>query len=221
MILKPLTEYNMEQVRLWRHQVPETLRTPYMLTEEMQQQYYRDVICNRNSTTRYWALWERIVTQGWSDGGAYKVKRSYDTFVGYGGIENISWANSIGEMSLLISPDHWWEGFGREAVGLFLEQAFMHMGLKYVYGECYECGPYGFWKKMLEAYGGRYTWLWARKYYDGRYWDSYYFTFSAADYRNSTRPRRKQADPAEEHPGLSRTTYPDLYTPSPEGLPAV
>ncbi len=96
MELRPLTEENMEQVRIWRHEVPETLRTSYMLTKEMQQDYYRNVICNRNSTTRYWGLY--------GDCGDLQPEKECPHFFGYGGIENISWENRNGEMSLLIAP---------------------------------------------------------------------------------------------------------------------
>ena len=160
MTLEPLTASNMEKVREWRHQFRETLRTPYMLTESMQQDYYKNVICNRDSNTRYFALYE-----GWN-------------FIGYGGLENISWENGNAEISLLIGPEHQRKGCGRIAVELFLREAFFRMRLNAVHGECYECGPWRFWEKFdAEA-----VWLPARKFWNGMYYPSYYFTFFKADY---------------------------------------
>jgi len=188
MTLKPLSAANMEMVRHWRHDIGNTLRTPYMLTEEMQRDYYENTICARNSTTRYWGLW---TGKSWADVEAYAKAHNLvfmrgegthsgeDTFIGYGGIENIEWENGTGEISLLISPDERGKGYGRQAVMLFLEQAFEHMNLHTVHGECYQCGPYLFWEKMLAEWGGptHQIWLPCRKYWKGRYYDSLYFTF--------------------------------------------
>jgi len=190
MTLKPLSAADMETVRHWRHAVPETLRTSYMLTEEMQRDYYERVICNRDSTTRYWGLW---VSRTWAEMEAYTKERGImfvhspeapkthppDAFIGYGGIENIEWENGTGEISLLIAPDERGKGYGRLAVRLFLDQAFNVLNLHTVHGECYQCGPYLFWEKMREEWGGtsHQIWLPCRKYWKGRYYDSLYFTF--------------------------------------------
>ncbi len=159
MTLAPLSIDDMETIRRWRNAVPETLRTPYMLTREMQDDYYRTVICDRRGTTRYWGLIRDNV------------------FLGYGGIENIHSENRNGEMSLLIAPDERGKGYGAEAVELILEQAFYRLNLEHIYGECYMCGPYLFWEKMVAKYAGDETVLPRRKYWDGMYYHSYYFTF--------------------------------------------
>lgn len=172
MTLEPLTLEDMEQIRRWRHEVPETLRTPYMLTREMQEDYYHNVICNRDSKTRYWALKQNRISKDFAR----------CEFMGYGGIENISWENRNGEMSLLIDPGYRGEGYGKEAVRLFLDQAFGNLNLYTVYGECYYSGPVGFWAKMIEIYGGTDAYLPCRKYYDGKYYGSYYFTFYRSKY---------------------------------------
>ena len=55
MTLKPLTLADLQTICEWRNE-PEmqaTLRTPYMLTEGMQEDFYRDVICNRESRARF------------------------------------------------------------------------------------------------------------------------------------------------------------------------
>ena len=205
MELRPLTESDMEQVRVWRHDVPNVLRTPYMLTEEMQQDYYERVICNRDSSTRYWGLWDEVPDVPWE----------LDEFIGYGGIENISWENGNGEISLLISPDYRGKGYGKQAVGLFLDQAFNNLRLEHIYGECYECGPWRFWNSMALIYSKATRdlacWLPARKYYQGEYHDSYYFTFSAESYRRYTRENRFPANPPEEYQGVSRQADTGIY----------
>lgn len=160
MTLAPLSHYDMEQVRLWRNLVPETLRTPFMLTEEQQRDYYDKVICDRRGNTRYWGLWTQA------------------GFVGYGGIESIEWENRQGEISLLIGPDYRGKGYGREAVRLFLEQAFEDMNLHAVHGECYYSSPaVDFWKKLIEHYRGHCVDLPHRKYHGGQYWPSCWFIF--------------------------------------------
>lgn len=162
--LRPLTLENVLTVLPWRREYRETLRTPYMLTEEMQADYYKNVICNRESRTRYWGVW------------------AGDAFVGYGGLENISWENGNAEISLLIGPEYQRKGYGKEAVRAFLAEAFGHMRLHAVFGECYKCGPWRFWAKLgnvdpLDEADMLGRCLPARKYHDGQFWDSYYFTF--------------------------------------------
>lgn len=158
--LRPLTADNMQMVRDWRNEIPETLRTPFPLTEEQQAQYYRDVICDRRGTTRYWGFWT-------------------DAFVGYGGIENTQWENRIGEISILIAPNVRGKGYGREAVALVLEQAFNQLNLENVWGECYYCSTaVDFWYKLIQERHGYATTLPGRKYYNGKYYPSMYFSFN-------------------------------------------
>jgi len=53
------------------------------------------------------------------------------------------------------------------------------MRLHSVNAECYECGPVGFWEKMGPSYKAL---LPVRKFWNGRYFCSYYFTFTGPDY---------------------------------------
>ena len=176
MTLKPLTLENMETVRKWRHEYRETLRTPYMLTEEMQADYYKNVICNRDSNTRYWGLWEMSA-------------RHVDTLIGYGGLENISWENGNAEISLLIGPEYQKQGYGRIAVGMFLYEAFFRMRLHSVHGECYSCGPAEFWMRLIQEQEHG-TLLPDRKFWNGQYYDSFYFTFYESDYKRLIEARQ-------------------------------
>jgi GNAT superfamily N-acetyltransferase len=159
--LRPLSLDDMEPIRIWRHGARETLRTPYMLTREQQEAWYRDVICDRRGATRYWGLWD-------VDG----------KLVGYGGIENIEWENRRGEISLLISPDARGLGYGREAVRLFLSQAFDYLNLETVWGEVYTCGHVEFWRRMVETLGGESVLVPRKKFWNGVYYGAVVFTFA-------------------------------------------
>ena len=91
MTLKPLTLENLETARLWRNELMAAWRTPYMLTQEMQEDFYLNTICNRDSKLRYWGFW---VDSGWNrDSGEWSAD-TFD-FIGYGGIENIHLENLI------------------------------------------------------------------------------------------------------------------------------
>jgi RimJ/RimL family protein N-acetyltransferase len=174
MILEPLTREDAEQIRIWRNdpRVRSTLRTPYMLTKEQQQDWYDKEIANRESHTRYWALveYDNVAVPG-------TIAWNKRVLMGYGGIENISWENRIGELSVLIDPDKWHQGLGTEAVGLFLDQAFNYLNLIAVHGECYFCAAVKFWQKMVKKHQGTSAYLPCRKYWNGNYYGSYCFTF--------------------------------------------
>lgn len=186
MKLKPLSSTDMETVRIWREAVPETLRTPYDLTYEMQQDYYQKEICNRNSRTRYWGIW--VLNQigvkndkeilGYIDAG--------DNLIGYGGIENIEWENSRGEISLLIGPEYRKKGYGAQAVEEILFRAFHFLGLFNVHGECYKSSPaVAFWERLVEKYGGYATEFPGTKFYNGTFHGSYLFNFNRKDWEQT------------------------------------
>ena len=122
-----------KKVRLWRNESMESLRTSCELTEEMQEDFYRDVICNRNSPHRYWSIFNK------------------DKFVGFGGLTFIEWENRLARISLIIDPIHRKEGLGEKAVDLILDKAFNYMNLHTVCGECYKCNSAGwyFWPCLL------------------------------------------------------------------------
>jgi RimJ/RimL family protein N-acetyltransferase len=173
--LKALSKGDLEKVRDWRNQVPETLRTPFLLTKEMQEQYYHDVICNRDSNTRYWGIHEVELDQIGPDKFEHDSK-----LIGYGGIENIIWDYRIGEISIIMNPAVRGKGFGTKAVGKILDEAFKNLGLEVVWGECYLCGAVGFWEKYCKRHERCFftTTLPRRKFYDEKYWDSFYFCFT-------------------------------------------
>ena len=161
MNLRALELDDMEYIRQWRNQCLDTLRTPFPLTKEQQEDWYRNEICNRQSRSRFWAITEK------------------GSLIGYGGIENIQWENSIGEISLLINPKYHGQGYGKQAAIEIITQAFNRLNLHTVFGEVYVTNPaMGFWVTITEAYNGYKSLLPNRKYLDGKYWDSLYFSVS-------------------------------------------
>jgi GNAT superfamily N-acetyltransferase len=156
----PLELSDMPQILEERNKVPETLRTPYALNSVMQEQYFRDVLSNRNSSTRYFKFLDD------------------NEMIGMGGIEHISWENRIGELSILIFEEARGKGYGKQLVGSILYHAFDFLNLENVFAECYFCGQIGFWAKIIEITKAYNTMLPARKYYDGRFWDSMYINFN-------------------------------------------
>jgi RimJ/RimL family protein N-acetyltransferase len=165
MEFRVLTRDNVELVREWRNKCLEALRTPYFLTGEQQQQFYDDVICNRNVKARFWGIWMS------------------GQFIGMTGLENIEWENSCAEISLIINPEHHGKGYGNQAVDMLLDKGFNYLGLETIYGECYDCNPsIEFWKKIIEKYSADTAILPNRKLWNGSYHDSLYFSFDVEEY---------------------------------------
>lgn len=158
--LEVLSRENLQEVRRWRQHIPATLRTTFPQTMEMQHKFYDDVICNSASPHRYWGVWAHT---NWG-------------FVGMVGLTYIDWVNGSAEISLITSPGHPRQGYGRNAVRAVLAEAFHAMRLSTVYGEVYLCNPaVAFWQKMVDQHKGLSTYLPRRKFWEGRLWDSYYF----------------------------------------------
>ena len=170
--LKVLSSQDAEQIRLWRNQCLDTLRTPSPLTAEQQADWYKNVVCNRSANARWFGVWEH---REYENDINETIKS--DRLIGYTGIENISRESCIGEISLLIDPKYHGKGYGRQAVAEVLRYAFEELNLHTVYGECYMNNPaVGFWKKLTAEYDGYTTALPCRKYSKGVYHSSLYFS---------------------------------------------
>ena len=167
MKLRPPTRENLEKVRLWRNDLMESLRTPFMMTKEQQEDFY-DTISSGTSVHRYYELWDN------------------GEFVGLGGITYIQWENRCGEISLILSPDSRGKGIGRNAVAELYRTAFNELNLNMVFGECYSCNrAMAFWINTTRQYNGNETVLWDRKYWNGKYYDSIYFSVTKEQYEKS------------------------------------
>ena len=137
-----------------------------MLMKEHQEDFY-DSLLSRTSNHRYFELWHNR------------------EFVGLGGVTNIQWENRIGEISLLIVPGLRGTGIGKEAVAELYRHAFYELNLNCVYGECYDSNPIArdFWYDLITTeYQGDITTLTHRKYWDGKYHNSLYFSVTKAQY---------------------------------------
>ena len=162
MTVRPIERKDLSRIVEERAKVPETLRTEILLNTDMQEEWYKSVICNRNSTTRYFIF-------------------SDDSDRGYGGIENILWSSGIGEISVLVYEAYRGMGVGRKIVDKILDIGFNTLGLDTLFAECYTSGAYRFWDKIAEEKKAYRTYLPRRKYWKGRLYDSIYYSFHKDD----------------------------------------
>lgn len=191
--LKVLSSEDAEQIRLWRNQCLEGLRTPFPLTYEQQQDWYESVVCNRAANARFFGIKTKTaVTMGFNSS---TDKQGEGKLIGYTGLENISWENRNAEISLLINPAEHKKGYGREALKEIFNIGFNQLNLHMIYGECYTCNPaYNFWTIIINDYQGFCCWLPNRKYYGGKNHDIFYFSVDKDGYEKSllyTGERRK------------------------------
>jgi len=176
--LGPLSRDDVELVRQWRARFPYGLRTPVSLTYEQQQHFYDEVVCDRRSPHRYWAVRDAKADRGPTGDADGELLAQV-------GLVNIEWENSLVECSLITNPDRTRQGIGSMALHLLLEEAFDRLGLKTVWGECYGCNPEAleFWKLMVSRYRGTATTWPRRKFWNGVLWPSYLFTFSVDEWK--------------------------------------
>ena len=158
MELKAPTRQDVERVRHWRNAALETLRTPYLISEEMQANFY-DSLQNRESRNRYWSIYDN------------------DELIGFGGLTGIEWENGLAEISLIMGAKYRGKGLGRRAVNLILDTGFGNLGLKTIYGECYECNSaVDFWGAITLEHGGYITTIPRRKMWQGQLYDALHFS---------------------------------------------
>lgn len=181
--LDALTQADCERVRAWRNQDPSGLRTPFLLTREMQEDFYRRVVCDRLSGHRYWAVVNDDLPRSPEDHG--------DQLVAMVGLTNIAWENGTTEIALQVDPAHQRQGVGAGAVALALEQAFDRMRCETVWGEVYTNNPAGFafWQTIAAEYKAYTTTLPARKFWSGSFHVALYFSISARDWRRCKEAR--------------------------------
>jgi len=183
MELKALSLSDVEQVRQWRNQQTEMLRTPFLLTQEQQEKFYHDVICNRQANARYWGIWEQVDLNNPDPRITNLNYRQIYHFIGMCGIENIQWENRLGEISLVLNPEYAIDKYGEEALRLLLHEGFNNLNLENIFAEAYQCNPYlFFWDNITNKLDIEYIKLPCRKYLDGEYFDSYYINFNKEQY---------------------------------------
>ena len=146
----------------WRNDARETLRTIGFSTIDLQEKFIENLNPNRH---RYFSF---------TDGG---------DVVAFGGLTYIQWENRIAEISLIVDPDLVKQGIGSDAVDMLLDEAFNKLNLKTVFGECYKCNSaHEFWFRLTEKYEGYNTILKNRKFWNGLYYDSIYFSIDGETY---------------------------------------
>lgn len=178
--LAALTAADCQHVREWRNRedVRLGLRTPYVLTQEMQERFYDDVVCDPRSGHRFWAVREVPERMG-----LHHTHHTHHTLPAMVGLSPVSWENGSAEISLVVNPHLQSQGVGAAAVQLVLREAFERLRLVTVTGECYLNNPaVDFWKRQIAAWPvgacGVVT-LPRRKFWNGRLYDSLYFWFGA------------------------------------------
>jgi hypothetical protein len=151
----------------WRENVPETLRTVHLSSDDRQVAFYENVVLNCEDH-EYFA----IDNEG--------------TLVGFGGLTYIDRTNRNAEISLIINPDLRGRGNGYACAEMIYDHAFNKMNLKTVYGECYLCNPCtSFWQNLCKKYNGYTTKLPNTKYWNGEYYDSMYFSIDEKGFRDA------------------------------------
>ena len=173
MELKPLSRTDCQKVRVWRNSDMRPWRTPYRLTKQMQNGFFKNIVNDRNSNHRYFGVWE-------------------SQLVGMAGLTYIQWENSLAEITLIIDPVKQNQGLGERAVDLILDYAYNTLNLKTVFGEAYLSNPaVDFWKKVVDRYQGYSTMLPDRKYWSGKFWDSLYFSVSKENFKEKDNAKNK------------------------------
>lgn len=167
MDLRALTQDDCEQIRIWRNNWPESTRTPFLLTKEMQQDFYQKELCNRQSRIRYWAVYDE------------------EHFIGAIGLVPIEWENRQAEIALIVNPEFINKGYGTKLFDMLMGQAFNYLNLELIYGYCYLCNSaWKFWKMRVESYSGQYKKLRQGKYWNGKYYESFYFDIKKEEFNN-------------------------------------
>ena len=92
-----------------------------------------------------------------------------------------------GKRDSVLFPEFRNEGNGREAVFLLLDEGFNRMNLNMVYGESYKVpnGSNLFWEGVIIKCGGYKTILPSRKYWEGKYHSSLYFSITKDQYEKA------------------------------------
>jgi len=168
MRLKSIEKSMLEKIRLERNEDISMLRTPFRLTEYQQEDWYKNVVSDRKSNFRFYAIEEDVPTYIQTD------IIITPKIVGYGALD-VQSENGIAEIGCLIFSEYRKNGYGLKAVSELLKEGFGNLRLDNIFGECYYCGALSFWRKIAGMYGAYTTSLPNRKYYNGRFWDSYYF----------------------------------------------
>ncbi|HUX61122.1 MAG TPA: GNAT family N-acetyltransferase [Ignavibacteriaceae bacterium] len=190
MKLKVLSLSDCEQVRQWRNEQLDSLRTSFILTLEQQVRFYNEIICNRQANARYWGIWEEVKTKATEccmddDVVRFGREKEIEVFklIGMCGLENIQLENRNAEISLIFNPEYPMDKYGEEALILLLHEGFLNINLENICAEIYLCNPYyEFWMEQVYKYKCKTATLPKRKYLNGKYYDGVYINFNKGAY---------------------------------------
>lgn len=181
MQLKVLSYPDVEQARIWRNDNLSMNRTPYLLTSEMQGEFFQEQVCNRQANARYWGIWEEEKTTIKMLRPMKDVIVNFPLFIGMGEI-SMQWENRLGEIGLIMHPEHLDKA--EESVDLILEQGFNNLNLENIFGECYYCSSYmNIWERACKKYKGTDAQLPNRKFWQGEYCASLYFNINREEWK--------------------------------------
>ena len=184
MEFRTLIKEDCEKVRLWRNDTMHALRTPFMLTQEMQEDFYKNTVCNRDAKARFWGIWIEqevkpiaVDNLGTGDPPVATIETT-KVFIGIVGLENIEWENGRAEISMIIGPDYRGKGYGKQVVGMLLKQGFHNMGLRQIWGEYYTMDKHivKFWGEVCKKYNAHTAVHKHVKRWEGAYYSSMYFS---------------------------------------------
>ena len=153
MKLRALEVGDAETILRWREAMGPGLRTsrPISLPEE------REWIVSPPRNSRWWAI----------------VEIDSPELLSVIGLTNIEWENGKAEMSIM-GPDSEEMKLGVNRLGML---AFNELRLRSIYKEVYECDPYR--NALMDEFAqlrADMVMLSDRKYFDGQYWDSRFYT---------------------------------------------
>jgi RimJ/RimL family protein N-acetyltransferase len=163
MILDSLLVRDCGEIAAWRNEARETLRTPGFTSITKQYDWQQQL---DKTNHKYFAF------------------RHESNLLAVGGLTDVEWENGLAEISLIVNPENRADGVGSDCVDMLLDEAFNKMNLQTVTGECYECNPgIKFWYRVIEKYNGYKTILRNRKFWNGKYYDSLYFSIDCTEFR--------------------------------------
>jgi len=181
-----LTQADCEQIRGWRNDDISGARTPYLLTGAQQGDFYRNVVSDRDSKHRYWAIRghedineKRIAAIAAATRSPSTVWESPDRCIGIAGLTDIEWENGRAEIALMIDPDKRGKGHGKTSLDELYMWGFERMRLHTLYGNVYACNPsFVFWERMI-MYGEMiHREVPYGKWWAGKWWATMYFQMS-------------------------------------------
>lgn len=165
MKLRPIERSDIDQIRKWRNEQIEILRTPFYLTEPMQEKWFENVVSDRNSKYRFYAC-------------EAKVRIDSYELVGYCALE-INWEGRQAEVGIVLGKENTGKKYGYEIFELLRQEAFERMNLDHLNFESYGSNELKmFWVKLIDKYNGQMVVIPKRKYARGKYWDSIYGVIS-------------------------------------------